>query len=89
MKKIFAILICLLISNPTFAAPIKSSLDKLSKYFKTGELIKIPSYTPTPFPNSFISIKDGSYKNSPIEVDAFIAYPKKGDGPFPAVVFTH
>ena len=89
MKKIFTILICLLIANPTFAAPIKSSLDKLSKYFKTGELIKIPSYTPTPFPNSFISIKDGSYKNSPIEVDAFIAYPKKGDGPFPAVVFTH
>ena len=89
MKKIFTILICLLIANPTFAAPIKSSLDKLSKSFKTGELIKIPSYTPTPFPNSFISIKDGSYKNSPIEVDAFIAYPKKGDGPFPAVVFTH
>ena len=45
MRKIFIILICLLIANPAFAAPLKSPLDKLLKYFKNGEMIKIQSYT--------------------------------------------
>ena len=89
MKKIFIILFCLLISNTAFAAPLKTPLDKLLKSFKGGELIKIPSYNPAAYPNSFMSIKDGSYKKSPIEVDALIAYPKKGEGPFPLVVFAH
>ena len=51
-------------------------------------MIKIQSYTP-PSPNSFLGIKNGSYKNSPVNIDALIAYPKKGEGPFPLVVFTH
>ena len=87
MKKIFIILFSLLIANSAFAAPLKTSLDKLLKSFKGGELVKIPSYNSEPFPNEFISIKDGSYKKSPIEIDALIAYPKKGEGPFPIVVF--
>ena len=41
------------------------------------------------WPNQYSSIKDGSYKNSPIEVDAFIAFPKKGKGPFPVLIFAH
>ena len=44
MKKIFIILISLLIANPAFAAPLKSPLHKLLKYFKNGEMIKIQSY---------------------------------------------
>ena len=87
MKKIFIIIISLLIANPTFA--LETSLKKLSKYFKNGELIKISSYTVPGWPNQYMSIKDGSYKNSPIKVDAFIAFPKKGEGPFPVVMFAH
>ena len=82
MKKIFIILICLLVASPAFA---KSPLDKLLKYFKNGEVIKIQSYNA----KNFIEIKDGTYKKSPIEIDAFISYPKKGDGPFPVLVFVH
>ena len=86
MKKIFTICISLLITNSLLAAePLKTGLWKLSKYFKNGELIKIQSYTA----ENFIEIKDGTYKKSPIEVDAFISYPKKGNGPFPVVVFAH
>ena len=43
MKKIFTILIFLLIANSAFA--LETPMKKLSKYFKTGELIKISSYT--------------------------------------------
>jgi dienelactone hydrolase len=87
MKKIFIILISLLIANPTFA--LETSLKKLSKYFKNGELIKISSYTVPGWPNQYKSIEDGSYKNSPLKVGAFISYPKKGEGPFPVVIFAH
>ena len=89
MKKIFIIIISLLISNSAFAAPLKTSLDKLLKSFKGGELVKIPSFTSAPWPNQAVSILDGSYKKSPINIDALIAYPKKGEGPFPLVVFSH
>ena len=89
MKKIFIILFCVFIVSPAFTAPLKTPLDKLLKSFKGGELVKIPSYNSEPFPNEFISIKDGSYKKSPIEIDALIAYPKKGEGPFPVLVFNH
>ena len=61
--------------------PIESSLDKLFKYFKNGEVIKIQSYNA----KSYIEIKNGFYKNFPIEVDAFISYPKKGEGPYSVV----
>ena len=87
MKKIFTILICLLITNSAFA--LETPMKKLSKYFKTGELIKISSYTVPGWPNQYKSIEDGSYKNTPLKVDAFIAFPKKGEGPFPVVMFAH
>jgi len=87
MKKIFIILICLLIASPALAGT--SPLFELWRFFKEGKLIKIPSYSAGPFPNEFISLKDGSYKNSPVKIDALIAYPKKGEGPFPILVFNH
>ena len=52
-------------------------------------MVRIPSYNSGPFPNEFITLKDGSYKKSPVNIDALIAYPKKGEGPFPIVVFNH
>jgi len=41
-------------------------------------LIKIQSYNAF----DYIAIKEGWYKESPVEVDALITYPE-GDGPFP------
>ena len=87
MKKIFIIIISLLIISPTFA--LETPMKKLSKYFKNGELIKISSYNSSKWLNGYMSIKDGSYKNNPIDVDAFIVFPKKGEGPFPVVMFAH
>ena len=58
MKKIFIILFCLLIASPALAAT--SQLFTLWKYFKEGKLVKIPSYNSGPFPNEFMSLKDGS-----------------------------
>ena len=87
MKKILTILICLLIASPAFAGT--TPLFDLWPYFKHGKLIKIPSYNSGPFPNEFMSLKDGSYKNSPVKIDGLIAFPKKGEGPFPMLVFNH
>jgi len=87
MRKIFIILICLLIASPAFAGT--SALFDLWKFFKEGKMIKIPSYNGGPFPNEFMSLKDGSYKNSPVKIDALIVFPKKGEGPFPMLVFNH
>ena len=76
MKKIFLILIITLISNTAFAGT--TPLFDLWKFFKKGKivksakLIKIPSYNSGPFPNEFMSLKDGSYKNSPVKIDALI-----------------
>ena len=91
MRKLLGIIVLgLLLSGNAFAAaPLKTSLDKLLKSFKGGELIKIPSFTATPWPNGAVSILDGSYKNSPVNIDALIAYPKKGEAPYPLVVFSH
>ena len=88
MKKIITVLTIILISNLAFAKTVKSPLDDLSKNFKNSKLIKISSYTPS-YQNSFISIKNGSYKNSPIKIDALISYPQEGNSPFPLVVFSH
>jgi len=79
--------LCLLIESPAFAGT--SPLFTLWKYFKDGKMVRIPSYNSGPFPNEFISLKDGSYKKSPVNIDALIVYPKKGEGPFPIVVFNH
>ena len=87
MKKIFIIVFCLLIVSPSFAA--MSPLFSLWKYFKDGKMVKIPSYNSGPFPNEFMTLKDGSYKKSPVTIDALIVYPKKGKGPFPILVFNH
>ena len=83
MKKIFLILICLLITSPAFA--LETPLKQLSKISKKTKLVKIPSYNA----QNYMVIKDGSYKKSPIEVDALIAYPKKGEGPFPILMIVH
>ena len=87
MKRIFIILICLLIASPSLAGT--SQLFTLWKYFKDAKMVQIPSYNSGPFPNEFMSLKDGSYKKSPVTIDALIAYPKKGEGPFPVLVFNH
>ena len=83
MKKIFIILICLLITSPAFA--LETPLKQLSKISKKTKLVKIQSYNA----KNYMVIKDGSYKKSPIEVDALIAYPKKGEGPFPVLIIVH
>ena len=90
MKKIITVLSIILISSLTFAESIKLPLDDLSKNFKNSKLIKISSYTPS-YQNPFLSIKDGSYKNSPIKIDALISYPQGSSftSPFPLVVFSH
>ena len=89
MKKFLALTILLLISNPYSSFAGTSSLHDLWKYFKDGKMVRFKSYNSGPFPNEFMSLKDGSYKNSPVNVDALIAYPKKGEEPFPIVVFNH
>ena len=87
MRKIFIILFCLLIASPSFAGT--TPLFDLWKFFKGAKLVKIPSYNSGPFPNEFITLKDGSYKNSPVKIDALMVFPKKGEGPFPMLVFNH
>ena len=89
MKKIFIILFCVFIASPSLAGT--TPLFDLWKFpaFKKGKLIKIPSYNSGPFPNEFITLKDGSYRKSPVKIDALIVFPKKGEGPFPILVFNH
>ena len=84
MRKIFIILICLLIANPAFAG-FRSPLKELSeKKLKNGELIKIQSYNA----EDYLVIKEGRYKDRPVKVDALITYPK-GEGPFPVLIIVH
>jgi dienelactone hydrolase len=87
MKKLLIFLTFFFIANPLFAGT--SQLYSLGPYFKDGKMVKIQSYNSGPFPNEFISLKDGSYKNSPVTIDALIVYPKKGEGPFSVLVFNH
>ncbi len=89
MKKFLALIILLSISKTDSSFAGTSSLHDLWKYFKDGKMVRFKSYNSGPFPNEFMSLKDGSYKNSPVNVDALIAYPKKGEEPFPIVVFNH
>ena len=70
MRKIILILFISLIPNQIInASPIKSPLDKLFKHFKNGQMIKINSYNA----KNYMEIKDGTYKKSPLEIEAFIA----------------
>ena len=88
MKKLLGIVVLgLLLSGNAYS--LETPMKKLSKYIKNGELIKIQSYNSAKWPNGYMSIKNGTYKNRPIEVDAFLAFPKKGEGPFPVVIFAH
>ncbi len=88
MKKLLGIVVLgLLIASTAFAGT--SQLFALWKYFKDAKMVQIPSYNSAPFPNEFMSLKDGSYKKSPVTIDALIAYPKKGEGPFPILVYNH
>jgi len=89
MKKFLVLIILLLINNPDYSFAGTSSLHDLWKYFKDGKMVRFKSYNSGSFPNEFMSLKDGSYKNSPVNVDALIAYPEKGEEPFPIVVFNH
>ena len=82
MKKIFIILICLLIANPAFA--FNKFMIKLQKKFKNSELVTINSYRAF----DFYSIQEGWHKESPSKFDALIIYPK-GEGPFPLVMISH
>ena len=86
MKKIFIIIICLLIANSAFAG-FRSPLKELNEKYKThknGELIKIQSYNA----EDYLVIKEGRYKDRPVKVDALITYPK-GAGPFPVLILVH
>ena len=88
MKKLLGIVVLgLLWCNVGFAGT--SQLFTLWKYFKEGKMVQIPSYNSGPFPNEFITLKDGSYKNSPVTINALIVFPKKGEKPFPMLVFNH
>ena len=86
MKKIFIILICLLIANTAFAgfrSPLKVMKQKYGIH-KDAELIKIQSY----YADDYLEIKEGRYKDRPVKVDALIHYPK-GEGPFPVLIIAH
>ena len=76
------------ISNTAFAGT--SPLYSLGPFFKEeSKMVRIPSFSSKPFPNEFASLKDGSYKNSPVNIDALMIYPKKGKEPFPVLVYNH
>ncbi len=87
MKKILIILIYFLLTSTLFAGT--SPLHTLWPYFKHGKMVRIHSYNSKPFPNEFMSLKDGSYKKTPVNIDALMVFPKKGEGPFPVLVFNH
>ena len=87
MKSILLTFFCIFFTNSVLAGT--SALFTLGPYFKDGKMVRIQSYSSGPFPNEFMSLKDGSYKNSPVNIDALIVYPKKGKGPYPILVFNH
>ena len=89
MKKLLRIVVLgLLCFNTTFAAdnikPKKTPLKKLSKQLGNGELVKINSYQAA----NYKAIKEGWYKETPINVEALLTFPK-GEGPFPVLLLVH
>ena len=80
-------LFCIFFTNSVLAGT--SALFTLGPYFKDGKMVRIKSFNSGSFPNEFMSLKDGSYKNSPVNIDALLVYPKKGKEPFPVLVFNH
>jgi dienelactone hydrolase len=88
MKKFLFTIVIFLISNSVLAGT--SSLYSLGPFFKEeSKMVRIPSFNSKPFPNEFASLKDGSYKDSPVNIDALMIYPKKGKEPFPVLVYNH
>ncbi len=87
MKIFFLLIFFILKANTVFAGT--SPLWSLGPYFKDAKIVKIPSYNSDPFPNEFMSLKNGLFKNSPVKIDALIVFPDKGQGPFPVLVFNH
>ena len=87
LENLLTLIIFLFFTSSVFAGT--SPLWSLGPFFKEGKMVKIPSYNSGPFPNEFMSLKDGSYKNSPVKIDGLMVYPKKGEGPFPVLVFNH
>lgn len=83
-KNFILIFIASLLSTDILA--LDTPLRKLSDISVETNLIKIQSYNAS----SFTEIQNGSYKNSPVGIDALIAYPKNiGDNFFPIVVVVH
>ena len=76
MKKTLLTLFCIFFTNSVLAGT--SALFTLGPYFKDGKMVRIKSFNSGSFPNEFMSLKDGSYKNSPVNIDALLVYPKKG-----------
>ena len=70
MKKTLLTLFCIFFTNSVLAGT--SALFTLGPYFKEGKMVRIQSYNSGPYPNEFMSLKDGSYKNSPVNIDALI-----------------
>ena len=88
MKKFLFTIVIFLISNSVLAGT--SSLYSLGPFFKEeSKMVRIPSFNSKPFPNEFASLKNGSYKDSPVNIDALMIYPKKGKEPFPVLVYNH
>ena len=78
----------MLFFDTTFAAdkikPKKTPLKKLSKQLGNGELVKIQSYQAA----NYKTIKEGWYKETPINVEALLTFPK-GEGPFTVLLLVH
>ena len=88
MKKILVITLLIFISSTVLNAetvkPKKTPLKKLSKQLGNGELVKIHSYQAA----NYKAIKEGWYKETPINVEALLTFPK-GEGPFPVLLLVH
>mgnify|MGYP001189345537 FL=1 len=87
MKNFLFVIFLLLIPHITLAGT--SELYTLAPYFQGGKMITIDSYNSGDYPNEFISLKNKTYKDSPVRIDALIIYPDKGEGPFPILVYNH
>ena len=57
MKVFFLFIFFIFKINSVFAGT--SPLWSLGPYFKEAKIVKIPSYNSGPFPNEFMSLKDG------------------------------
>tara|TARA_B100001093_G_scaffold149571_1_gene142310 strand:- start:200 stop:493 length:294 start_codon:yes stop_codon:yes gene_type:complete len=87
MKNFLIVIFLFLIPNITLAGT--SELYTLAPYFQSGKMITIDSYNSGDYPDELISLKNKTYKDSPVRINALIIYPDKGEGPFPILVYNH